>query len=63
MGIDPISSNLLNSMASNMNVGAKIGTALLSKQLDMQEDLGAGMVKMMEHSVNPALGSNFDMSV
>ncbi len=63
MGINPISANLLNSLSSNMNVGTKLGTALLSKQLDVQEEQGKEMVKMMEQSVNPAVGGNFDVSV
>ncbi len=45
-----------------------IGTAVLSKALDQQEIAGNGLQKMMEaaemeRSVNPAIGSNFDMSV
>ena len=63
MGINPISANLLNSMASNVNVGTKIGSALLSKQLDVQQEAGDEMVKMMEQSVTPAVGGNFDVSV
>ncbi len=63
MGINPISANLLNSLSSNMNVGTKLGTALLSKQLDVQEEQGKEMVKMMEQSVNPAVGGNIDVSV
>ncbi len=63
MGINPISANLLNSMAANVNVGTEIGSALLSKQLDVQQEAGKEMVKMMEQSVNPAVGGNFDVSV
>ena len=38
-----------------------VGTAMLGKSLDMAEDLGAGMVKMMEASVTPELGQNIDL--
>ena len=38
-----------------------VGTALLGKSLYMSEDLGSGMVKMMEASVKPELGQNIDL--
>lgn len=46
----------------------KIGTAMLSKAMDTNEVLGQGLVEMidaaaMERSVNPHIGSNFDMLV
>lgn len=37
-----------------------VGMAMLSKQIDMADAQGAGMVKMMEQSVNPYVGTNFD---
>ncbi|MBP5607751.1 MAG: YjfB family protein [Lachnospiraceae bacterium] len=45
-----------------------IGTAMLSKALDQQATEGDGIIKMldaavMERSVNPAVGGNFDISV
>ena len=45
-----------------------IGTIMLSKALDQQSDEGKGIIKMldsaaMERSVNPAVGSNFDIKV
>ena len=40
-----------------------VGTALLSNALNVQESIGAATVSMMEQSVNPAVGGNFDMSV
>lgn len=39
------------------------GMAMLSKSLDTLEANGAALTKMMELSVNPSVGSNFDMSV
>ncbi len=44
------------------------GTAMLSKTMDTVETLGQGLVEMidaaaMERSVNPHIGSNFDMLV
>ncbi|MBR5596725.1 MAG: YjfB family protein [Lachnospiraceae bacterium] len=45
-----------------------VGTAMLSNAMDVNEALGQGMVNMidaaaMERSVNPHIGSNFDMLV
>lgn len=59
------------SVAMTMTHGAslgKIGTAMLSKAMDTNETLGQGLVEMidaaaMERSVNPHIGSNFDMLV
>ncbi len=47
---------------------SKVGTAMLSKTLDNAEQSGNGLLKMMEsaaleRSVNPSIGSNFDMVV
>ena len=51
--------------ATNMN---DISTAILAKAIDTGRDMGQGVVELldsaaMERSVNPAVGSNFDMSV
>ena len=46
----------------------KVGTAMLDKAMETNESLGHGLVSMidaaaMERSVNPHIGSNFDMVV
>ena len=52
------------SMAMAVNKTAQdIGVAMLDKTLDNFRDNGADMVKMMERSVMPNIGGNFDMSV
>lgn len=53
---------------SNVSIQSQISTAVLSKAMDTNEALGAGLIEMidsaaMERSVNPAVGSNFDMYV
>lgn len=53
---------------SNVSIQSKVSTAVLAKALDTEEALGSGLVEMidsaaMERSVNPHIGSNFDMSV
>ena len=47
---------------------SKVDIAMLSKALDTIEAAGNGLLKMidaaaMERSVNPSVGSNFDMVV
>jgi len=53
---------------SNFEVANQVSTAVLSKAMDTNEALGAGLVEMldsaaMEHSVNPHLGTSIDMYV
>lgn len=53
---------------ANVSQLSQIGTAVLGKALDTNEELGAGVVQMMdaaamELSVNPNVGANFDMRV
>lgn len=50
---------------SNISLQSQIGTAVLGKAMDTNEELGEGLVQMidaaaMERSVNPAVGMNFD---
>jgi len=47
---------------------SKVEVAMLSKALDSNEIAGEGLIQMidsaaMERSVNPAVGSNFDVSI
>ncbi len=53
----------LSMVMANNRVQNDVGTALLAKSLDTFEQSGEDMVKMMELSVNPAVGANFDASV
>ncbi len=40
-----------------------VSTEMMAKSLDTQEKLADDMVKMMEQSVAPHLGSSFDIQV
>ncbi len=60
-GISPISSSLVMSL-KGVSAPSKVGVAMLSKELDTQKKAASEMVKMMEQSVNPMLGSNIDVS-
>ncbi|MBQ9361291.1 MAG: YjfB family protein [Lachnospiraceae bacterium] len=53
----------VSSALSAAQTGSEVGTKMLSKALDTQDAMGASMIRMMENSVNPAVGGNFDMSV
>ena len=58
----------LSMALSQVNTMNNVGVAVLSKQLDMNESMGQSMVammdrSMMEQSITPHIGSNFDMSI
>jgi len=44
-------------------VSSQFSLAMLDKAMETSEAANAGLVKMMEQSVNPNLGANFDVSV
>ncbi|MCR5627029.1 MAG: YjfB family protein [Lachnospiraceae bacterium] len=52
---------------SQINLKTNWGMAMLDKGLEMNEEAGANMIQMMDKSlettVNPNIGSNFDVSV
>ena len=53
--------------AQNMSL-TTVGTLMLDKSLETLDTVGQGMIEMldaaaMERSVNPHIGSNFDMFV
>ena len=45
------------------DVQNQVGIAMLSKSLDTLDEMGNGMVKIMEASVTPELGQNIDVLV
>ena len=53
----------LSASMSLADVNSQVGIAVLAKNLDTIEELGDGMKKMMELSVNPNLGANIDVTV
>ena len=48
---------------SQINALQAVNTSLMGMALDNAEVQGDGLTKMMEMSVNPGIGANFDMSV
>lgn len=57
----------LSTTLANMNLQNQVGVAVLSKALDSTEKSGTSLINMMDRSmelsVNPNIGSNFDMYV
>ena len=53
----------LSTAMSTQNNLNDVSVAMLSKSLDTVEDMGDGMVKIMESSVTPYLGQNIDYYV
>ena len=53
----------LSASMSLADVNSQVGIAVLAKNLDTIEELGDGMKKMMELSVNPNLGATIDVTV
>ena len=53
----------LSTAMGTQNILNDVGVAMLSKSLDTVEDMGDGMVKIMESSVTPYLGQNIDYYV
>ncbi|MCH5275159.1 MAG: YjfB family protein [Lachnospiraceae bacterium] len=58
----------LSTALSQADLLQKVGIAVLDKQLDMSREVGAELMEIMdsaamELSVNPAVGSNFDVRI
>lgn len=64
MNIAPINSALSAvQTAAPTSLTGKVSMEMLDKTLESTEKENANLVKMMELSVNPNVGSNFDLSV
>lgn len=61
MGIGSLVDIALAQMPATTSVPSDISVAMLSKQLDLTQEMGADMIKAMENSVNPAVGGNIDV--
>ena len=67
MGVDAlnnVSLNALNNAKNTSNpIGEAVGLVMLDKQLEFSDTMNDKMLQSMEHSVNPAVGSNIDVYV
>ena len=62
MDVGSLSTIALNQLPTT-DAPSDIGLAVLSKQLDVSQQMGSEMVKALENSVTPYLGGNIDVSV
>ena len=58
----------LSTIMKTSELQGQVGTAVLSKAMNVNEELGAGLVQMidaaaMEQSVNPHIGGNIDIRI
>lgn len=53
----------LSVIKSQASVGQQVGLAVTKLAMETATDNANGMTKMMELSVNPGIGRNFDWSV
>lgn len=53
----------LSMQMSQQQVSMDVGTAILSKSLDLSSTVGDSLTKMMEQSVTPYLGGSIDLTV
>ena len=65
MEIGAVSSALsaVSNTSSPTSIQGVASLKMLDNAIELNEQLGQGMVQMMERSVNPNIGGNFDMSV
>ncbi len=61
MGIGSLADIALAQMPVSTSAPSDISVAMLSKQLDLTQEMGADMIKAMEKSVNPSVGGNIDV--
>ena len=62
MDVGALSTIALNQLPTT-DAPSDIDLAVLSKQLDVSQQMGSEMVKALENSVTPYLGGNIDVSV
>ena len=53
----------LSTAMSSARVSEAFSTEMLAQQIDMADENMAALTKMMELSINPSIGSNFNVSV
>ncbi len=55
--------NQTSTKVGGYDTPSDIGVAMLSKQLDVSQSSGEALIRAMELSVNPAIGSNIDLYI
>lgn len=55
--------NQTSTKVGGYDTPSDIGVAMLSKQLDVSQSSDEALIRAMELSVNPAIGSNIDLYI
>lgn len=55
--------NQTSTKVGGYDTPSDIGVAMLNKQLDVSQSSGEALIRAMELSVNPAIGSNIDLYI
>ena len=63
LALSALTSYDIGSSSGAGSLGYAVSTAVLGKSIDMTQEMGDAMVKMMEQSVTPGLGGNIDIRV
>ncbi len=53
----------LSTSLSQMKLGTQVGTSVAKLSMDSAKKQAAGIIKIMEQSVNPHLGRNIDLKL
>lgn len=48
---------------ASASILSNVSVAMLDKTMELQENMGDNIVKMMERSVTPSLGGNIDLRI
>ncbi len=62
MEVGAFSTIALNQLPTT-GMPSEVSLAILGKQIDASQQMGDSMIKALENSVTPYLGSNIDVSV
>lgn len=54
---------MMSSIMSQNKIMESVGTAMLSKTIDVASAEMSDLTKSMELSVNPSIGANFDVAI
>jgi len=61
--LNTVSSYNIGTSVSAVTLPEVVGVAMLDKTMELNEQLNASMIKMMEQSVTPHLGGNIDIRI
>lgn len=63
VALSTLSSYDASSSVSSGSLAYAVATEVLDQALDLDDAMGASMLRMLEQSVTPGIGGGFDMSI